>query len=314
MLTLSANETSAALPVLAVVDAMESLFLHGRSAPDRHHHTLEMSDEENATLLLMPAWDAEIGCVKMVNVVPGNNARNLPAISGSVLVFDRKTGEHKAILDGGSLTARRTAAASALAARHLVRQDAKTLLIVGAGKVAAELAEAFIAVRPTIEEVLVWSPKLTSAQTLVKSLRSKSIAATASNDLETATRAADVISCATLAQKPLIAGEWLKPGQHLDLIGAFTPDMREADDEALRRGKIFVDTDFALVEAGELCIPIKSGVISRGDIKGDLYDICGGKSGRTSPDEITIFKSVGNAVMDLAAATVALSNFASTEQ
>ncbi len=305
MKILDAKMTAEALPMLPLIDQMETLFARKTTAPDRHHHTMPMRGETDATLLLMPAWDDTIGCVKIVNVVPGNNTRGLPAIAGSVLVFDRATGAHKAILDGSVLTARRTAAAAALGARHLARPDPSRLLIVGAGTVAAELAEAFIAVRPSITQIEIWSMRATSSERLAKTLRERGLNATSVTDLETAVRGADIISCATLATEPVVLGDWLNSGQHLDLIGAFRPDMRETDDAALRRGSIFVDTKFAAVECGELAMPIADGVITADDIRGDLHDICTGAARRETPDDITIFKSVGNAVMDLSAAIVA---------
>lgn len=304
MLVLDAAATAAALPYPALIAQLRSLFSGGMRAPDRHHHTLPVAAGADATLLLMPAWDERIGCVKIVTVTPSNSTRKLPAVAGSVLVFERETGTHVALVDGSVLTARRTAAASALAASFLARQDASTLLVIGAGRVAAQLPEAFLAVRP-IRQIWIWDRTPEAARVLASALCARGLNASAVDELEKSVPQADIVSAATLASEPLLKGEWLRPGQHVDLIGAFTPTMREADDTALRRARIFVDTPFAALEAGELKIPLASGVLSQSDILGDLHDLSAGLAGRLSLDEITLFKSVGNAVMDLAAAIVA---------
>ncbi len=304
-------ETADALTYPGLIAAISEVFASGASAPQRHHHTMEKSGEPDAVLLLMPAWARGfgVGGVKIVNVTPGNAARNLPAITASYLVFDELTGEHKAILDGATLTAMRTAAVSALAASHLARHDAKTLLIVGSGRVANELPIAFKAVKP-IEEVLVWSRSFDSAARQVAQWATKNIKATAITDLQEGVAKADIISCATLATEPVIKGAWLKAGQHIDLIGSYAPHMREVDDEAIRRAKVFIDTDAALHETGDLISPLASGALTREAIGGTLYVLCKPtqKSWRSSED-ITLFKGVGHALEDLAAAKLALSSF-----
>jgi ornithine cyclodeaminase len=218
------------------------------------------------------------------------------------LVFDRNTGAHLALLDGAVLTARRTAAATALGARHLSTKDASRLLLLGSGKVASLVPEALKAVRP-IKEVRVWDRYIESAEKLVESLNSEGWNAEVAYDLPEAVPQADIISAATLATEPILEGRWLRDGQHVDLIGAFTPLMREADDLALQRARIYVDTSFALSESGELKTPLETGVITKDDIQGDLNSIATGKVSRGSQNEITLFKSVGNALMDLAAAS-----------
>lgn len=224
----------------------------------------------------------------------------------SYLVFDVETGEHKAILDGAELTARRTAAQGALGARLLARPDSRHLLVVGAGRVAAELPAAFAAALP-IERVTVWNQTPENAQELAGNLADQGWQASATNDLQAAVADADVISCATLAEEPLVMGDWLKPGQHLDLIGSFTPGMREADDEAIRRARVYIDCDGARTESGDIKIPLETGVIAEEDILGTFYDLCGGGAPVRDAEDITLFKGVGNAVADLAAAGVALS-------
>lgn len=306
MLVLDAAATAAALDYSALIAGLREIFAAGVTAPLRHAHVLPRAGEPDATLLVMPAWmgDGSHGGVKIVNVVPGNAKRGLPAVTASYLLFDETTGAHVALFDGAALTGRRTAAASALAASRLARADSHTLLVVGAGHIGSEMPWAYRAVLP-IDRVLVWNPTPTRAERLVERLRDKGIDAVVRNDLEAAVGAADIISCATLSTVPLIRGDWLKPGQHLDLVGSFTPAMREADDRALARGRVFVDGPAAVVESGDIKGPMASGALK--DIAGTLYDLCGGRiEGRRSATEITVFKSVGLAVEDLAAARVAL--------
>lgn len=304
----SPDETAAALNYPGLIAAISQVFASGAEAPQRHHHTIEKSGEPNAVLLLMPAWAQGfgVGGVKIVNVTPGNSTRGLPAITASYLVFDEVTGEHKAILDGATLTAMRTAAVSALAAQKLSREDAKSLLVVGSGRVANELPNAFKAVRP-IEEIMVWSRTPESAARQVAQWAKKGIHAKAMANLQDGVAKAEIISCATLATEPVIKGEWLRPGQHIDLIGSYAPHMREADDEAIRRTKVFIDSQAALHETGDLIAPLQSGALTRDAILGTLYDLCvpAQKSWRT-PNDITLFKGVGHALEDLAAAKLAL--------
>jgi ornithine cyclodeaminase len=306
MALIGRDEIIRALPWGELIEALRRAFAEGATVPLRHHHTIDQQGvEADGTLLLMPAWRGagRLG-IKIVHVAPGNSARALPAIHALYLLSDARTGEPVCMLDGGEITARRTAAASALAATMLARPDASRLLLVGAGRVAANCAEAYCAVRP-IREIAVWARDRTKAEALaLKAARATGVPARAVGDLEAATGQADIISCATLSTAPLVRGAWLKPGAHLDLIGAFTPQMRESDDTALRRASIFVDTmEGAPKEAGELAIPLAQGVITRADIRADLFDLCrGGHAGRASQDEITLFKSVGHAIEDLAAA------------
>jgi alanine dehydrogenase len=285
----------------ALIDALRDMFRAGCTVPMRHHHTVPVPDEPDGTLLLMPAWreGRHVG-VKTVSVFPGNAARGVPAVQGVYLLLDGTSGVPLAMIDAPSLTARRTGAASALAASFLARPDAARLLVVGAGAVAAELIPAHQAARP-IREVLIWNRSPERGRKLA--------AATGATPVETsalaeAVREADIVSCATISQTPVIHGAWLKRGAHLDLVGGFRPDMREADDEALRRARLFVDIRASAIrEAGDIADPIGRGVVSADAIEADLFDLCRGTHpGRRDADEITLFKSVGNALEDLAAA------------
>lgn len=303
MLMLDRQAVVAALDWKVAIEALRTMFRCDCTSPVRHHHTLNVSGEAAATLLLMPAWTATgyLG-VKIVNVFPGNSARGRPAVSASYLLSSATTGEHLAIIDGSELTARRTAAASALAADYLARKDARRLLIMGTGRVARCLASAYCAVRE-IEHIAIRGRTTAKAEALAAELRVGGLPATAATDLRQEFAEADIVSCATLSNEPLFSGTLLAPGTHLDLVGGFTPTMREADDEAVRRSSIFVDTRTgALSEAGDIVIPIREGVITADAIRADLHDLARGTHpGRTSQEEITFFKSVGAALEDLAA-------------
>jgi ornithine cyclodeaminase len=265
-------------------------------------------------LLLMPAWEkggSESGFlgVKVVSVYPGNAKRGLPSVAGTYLLMRADTGEPLAVIDGQALTLWRTAAASALAASYLARQDARRLVMVGAGALAPYLIAAHASVRP-IDDVLVWNHNFARAETRAAELAGRPYAVRATRDLEAAVRDADIVSCATLSNDPLVKGAWLKPGAHLDLVGAFTPKMRESDDEAARLATLYVDTRAgALKEAGDIVQPLAAGIIQESDISGDLFDLCRGTAGgRDTPDQITLFKSVGTALEDLPAAALAYMN------
>lgn len=293
----------------SLVRALDEAFKAGREVPLRHHHPIPQPAGRDAMLLLMPAWSrgGAVG-IKIVTVYPDNGRRGLPAVIGTYLLLDGATGAPRAVIDGSMLTVRRTAAASALAASRLARADAHRLVMVGTGALAPHLVRAHAAVRP-IREVLVWGRRREAAAALASMLAAEGFDARPADDLAAAVRSADVVSCATLANEPLVKGEWLAPGSHLDLVGGFTPTMREADDEAVRRARIFVDTrEGALHEAGDIVQPIAAGVIAASDVVGDLFDLARGTvTGREQPDEITYFKSVGTALEDLAAAELVVS-------
>lgn len=311
MKVFSAEETRALLPFAPLIDALDRGFARPVEAPLRHHHHMPNPDGVEDVLLLMPAWQAQggLGGVKLVNVTPSNGARGLPAISSSYVLFDRETGRHLALLDGGELTARRTAAVSVLAARRLARSQSQHLLICGAGRVGANLARAY-ATEFAFTQISIWSRNPAAAEALAEELRAEGLPAK-SADLEAAARAADIISCATLAREPFLRGEWLRAGQHIDLIGSFTPQMREADTLTLQKSRIFVDTPHALIESGELAIPLSEGLIGAEKIEADLAILCAENwFARQSPADITLFKAVGTAVADLATAGLAWSQAA----
>ena len=247
--------------------------------------------------------------VKIATVFPDNARQGFPAVFASYILMSAETGVPVAIMDGTEITLRRTAAASALASTYLSRSDAARLLMVGTGNLAPHLIAAHATARP-ITDICIWGRRKEAAEKLKVSLATSSWTVTVAEDLEEATSQADIISCATLASDPLIHGAWLKPGQHLDLVGAFKPDMREADSVAAARAEVYVDTRAgALSEAGDIMQAIDDGSISESDICGELRDLVTGKSpGRMSGEAITLFKSVGTAIEDLAAAELAIRN------
>ena len=303
-------ETRRLTPFAGLIEALRAMFMSGCETPPRHHHDVKVPGEPDGTLLLMPAWlPGRYMGLKQVSVFPGNAARGLPSIFGSYLLSSAVTGELLAIIDGGELTARRTAAASALAASYLAREDASVMLMTGTGRLSANLIEAHKAVRP-LRKVLVWGRDVARAAPVVEHARALGLEAIATDDLESAARQADIISCATLSTAPLIHGDWLKPGAHLDLVGAFKPTMRETDDACVLRSTRFVDTRAgALTEGGDLVQPIAAGLIEAGSIAADLAELTRGRhAGRTSESEITLFKSVGASLEDLAGAIFAFEN------
>ncbi len=311
---LNADQVQSALPWDALITALSDIFARDDvCSPIRHHHTLQVPQDPDATLLLMPAWLAgEYLGVKQVNVFPGNSRRNMPGLTSHYTLSCGKTGVALAQLDGNELTARRTAAASALASRFLSREDASEMLMVGAGRMARRLIPAHMSVRP-INTVRVWNRNAAASAAFVEELRAAGIDADvcAPEQLEAAARQADIISCATMSTEPLIQGEWLKPGAHLDLVGSFTPTMREADNSAMQRGAVFVDTRAgALSETGDLIIPIREGAITAEKVVAEFNELCSGKhpgrSGLADADTaVTVFKSVGDSREDLAAAILA---------
>lgn len=311
MLTFSADDVDRALTFPGLVETLRDAFRDGAVQPVRHHHGVERPDGAASTLLLMPAWtdfnaagtsrDGHIG-VKIVTVSPDNNAIGKPAVMGLYLLLDGRTGEPEALIDGQRLTQWRTAAASALAASYLAREDASRLLVIGAGALSPFLAQAHAAVRP-LTKIRIWNRTPANAEKVVADLAAKGFPAELASDLDAEIEQADIVSSATISATPLVKGALLKPGAHVDLVGGFTPDMREADDEAIRRARVYVDTRAgATKEAGDIVRPLASGVLKPEAIVADLAELGRGrKRGRESATEITLFKSVGAALEDLAA-------------
>ncbi len=296
-----------ALPYPTLIAHLQAAFCEDITVPLRHHHQYKNPTAGvDSTLLLMPAWKSGnyLG-VKIVTVSPNNAQHNLPSIHGVYLLFNAQTGVPIAQMDAKILTSRRTAAASALASSFLSRKNSRTLLMVGTGALAPCLIEAHATVRP-IEKVLVWGRNFAKAKKVATQLHLPNLDIQPIKNIETGIMEADIITCATLSQQPLVLGKYLKPGQHLDLVGSFKPDMREADDEAIQKSTIFVDIlEGATKECGDILVPLESGVLKMEDIQADLFGLSQMNIfQRKNEQEITLFKSVGHALEDLTAARI----------
>lgn len=312
MLHISATDIDRVLDFKGLVETLRNAFQAGAMQPVRHHHTVERPDGAATTLLLMPAWtdfgaaggshDGFIG-VKIVSVTPDNNFAGKPAVMGVYLLMDGRTSEPLALIDGQRLTLWRTACASALASSYLSREDSRRLTIIGAGALAPFLAKAHAAVRP-IETIRIWNRTRANAAKVADALAAEGLAAEVAHDLDGAVAEADIVSAATISTVPLVKGATLRPGTHVDLVGAFSPAMRESDARAISRSSVYVDTRAgALKEAGDIVQAVAEGSLKPDGIRGDLFELTrGAAKGRASADEITLFKSVGAAIEDLAAA------------
>jgi ornithine cyclodeaminase/alanine dehydrogenase-like protein (mu-crystallin family) len=296
--------TEAALPFDRLQLALQTMFVQGCEVPPRHVHRIT-GDQAPGTVLIMPAWTPTHLGIKTVNIFPDNHLRGLPGLFSVYTLFDATTGQPLAQMDGDVITARRTAAASALAARCILRADAapRSLLVVGTGRVGSLLPPAY-AHAMRLQRVAVWDRRPEKAAALAARLCVQGLPAAAVTDLPDAVARADVVCCATLAREPVVQGAWLRPGSHLDLIGSFTPEMREADDDAFRNAVLFVDTPEALQKSGDLLGPLARGVFRAGDVAGTLAQLCRGEVRAPAPGQRTVFKSVGTALEDLAAAVL----------
>jgi ornithine cyclodeaminase len=298
MLVIDQDRIDAVLTWPELVDALDAGHRLGRG--QTHDVLLE---EGGDVLLSRTAWKAGYGIgIKTVTGFFGNPGRTppLPSVQGVFVLFDHGDGRPLAVIDGAGITAWKTAADSALGSRYLSRPDARCLLMVGAGALAGSLIRAHRSVRPRVERILVWNRTPARAEALAAELTAEGVVVQVAMDLAAAAAQADIISSATRTEQPLIEGAWLRPGSHLDLVGAFTASMREADDAALRRGRLFVDARETTIDhIGELKIPIARGVISKDDVVADLYDLAAGFAWQRAPHDITIYKNGGGAHLDL---------------
>jgi alanine dehydrogenase len=306
---LDAAQLAVAMPYPVLISALRDAFLAGAETPQRHVHTI--SPNNDAVLLLMPVWQPERHTgVKLVTVAPRNPQLQLPTVHSVFMLFDSATGAPVCQMDGEELTLRRTAAASALASTYLSRPDSSRLLIVGTGSLAPYMAAAHCAARP-IRDVTVWGRSPDKAAQMADLLRQRlgdaGITVSVAEDLPTAATNAHIISCATTSTTPILQAAWVQPGTHVDLVGGFRPNMREADDALIAASEVFVDTFAgALAEAGDLVQPMAAGSLARGDLRAELADLCAGRHpGRTGASQITLFKSVGTALEDLCGANLA---------
>ena len=294
--------TAARLPFDRLIHALEQMFIQGCTVPRRHNHLLRDIDGAKDSLLIMPAWRDDYLGIKHVTIFPGNSERGLQGLHSTYTLYGATNGVPLALIDGDQITVRRTAAASALAASFLARPDAHRLLVVGAGNVASALAPAYAAVRD-IRQVCIWDRHPEKAAALAHKLTADGFNADVAPDLDAAVRNAEIVTCATLAQQPLVRREYLRAGTHVDLIGSFQPFMRESDDATFSDTSVFVDTEEALDKAGDLLSPIAAGVFSRDRVLATLEALCRREHpGRRTSEEITVYKAVGAASEDLAAA------------
>jgi ornithine cyclodeaminase len=308
---LTAAQLRTALPYPGLIAALRIAFTESIQAPRRHVHTI--SEQDATVLLMMPVWQpaGHLG-VKLVTVTPRNPEKQLPSVHSIFVLFDSATGAPIALLDGEELTSRRTAAASALASTYLSRPDSSSLLMVGTGSLVSYLAAAHCAAR-AIRHIRIWGRSHDKAEQAVRQLMGHDLPAgvnvSVATDLEAAVREADIISCATTSTVPIVRGDWVQPGTHVDLVGGFKPDMREADDQLMGAAVVFVDTfSGALAEAGDLLQPMAAGQLQRESIVAELADLASGRhAGRTDAQQVTVFKSVGTGIEDLCAANMAWS-------
>ncbi len=307
MRMVTGDEVHRLLDYPSLVEGLKAFHLQDIDDSDSIHMHQPLDSGSDSVFLLLPAWQREqaIG-VKLITVFPDNeyNGSGLPSVQGVYVLFDGKDGRPLAVVDGTALTLRKTAADSATGADYLARRDAEVMLMVGAGAMAPHLIMAHKAVRPSIREVVIWNRNGARAEKLAGEMRLDGVTISASADLEGTARRADVISCATMAEEPIILGDWLKPGAHLDLVGSYQPQMRECDDAAMQRGRVYLDSRFfALEQTGEFCQPIAAGTFSPDDICGDLFQLARGTvAGRGSDEEITVFKNAGGGHLDLGTA------------
>jgi len=290
---------------ISLIDEIKKGFTSSSiEVPQRHHHNYKNPPEKvDSTLLIMPAWNPgkDLG-VKLVTVSPENGKHNLPSIQGTYIYFDAQKGILKAILEAKTLTAKRTAATSALAASYLAKEDASSLLMIGTGVLSTQLILAHSTVRP-IKKVYVWGRDKLKVDAVCEQLKKESFEIQSVINIDEVIGNVDIISVATLSKTPLIKGKLLQKGQHIDLVGAFKKDMREADDETIKRSQVYVDTYGGMKESGDIYIPMQNGILSKNEIKADLFELCKKvKIGRNNDKEITLFKSVGHALEDLVAA------------
>lgn len=310
---LTAEQLTERLDWPGLIQALQAIFTTEVHSPVRHHHFIDVPNTRQATLLLMPAWiEGKYLGVKQVSVFPGNNEKGKPGLTSLYTLSSAETGETLAQMDGNIITARRTAAASALASSYLSRPDSDSLLMIGAGRMGRYLVPAHMSVR-SIKTVWVWDRNSLAADQFAQELRDQGHNAEAihEHELPDIAAKASIISCATLATEPVLKGEWLSSGSHIDLVGSFTPTMREADNLVLQKASVFVDTlAGALAETGDLIIPINEGTFQAEAIVAELTELCslqhkGRQALANAKNAITVFKSVGDSREDLAAAILA---------
>lgn len=305
MLVLNADQIRAAAPAARLVESLRKTFAAGGVSTVRTPTSMPGGAGDRLFVSMLALHEDGGAVIKLLTILPENRLKGLLTVQAAIVVFS-KTGAPVAILDGTVITHLRTGAASALASQYLSRRDSSHLVIMGTGALAPTMASSHCAVRP-IRRVSVWGRRPDRAAATVEAIRacvSPAVEVTAAQSAEAAVRTADIVSCSTSSPTPILAGRWLESGTHVDLVGSFQPTKRESDDDVVQRSRIFVDTfQGALHEGGDVVEPMSRGIIRRERIEGELADLASGRAhGRASDDEITLFKSVGTAIEDLAAA------------
>jgi len=307
MITIGHENLVETLDYTSLIETIQEAFSSDAIVPERHHHTISVPEHLDAALLLMPAWSiGEYVGIKIATIFPSNGIVGLPSVMATYLLLDGKTGLPLATIDGKTLTVLRTAATSALASKFLSRPESNTMTMVGAGSMALPLISAHASVR-NLTKIYVWNRSSEKAKRIVEELQKSGQPACLTEDLEGSVRNSDIVSCATLSRQPVIFGSWIREGTHVDLVGAYTTNMRETDNDLIVRSTVFVDTyDGAQSEAGDLVLAAESGAWSFDSVQGDLKELAtNAVPGRVSESEVTVFKSVGSAIEDLAAARLA---------
>lgn len=307
------NQPDQSPPILTYQDCMPRLSWHGAVEALRRGHAFppaEIRDvflgPASGTMMSRSAYIEGLGYgAKSFTVFGANGARGLPTVQGAMLVFEPENGSLSAVVDSPLVTELKTAADSVLGASLLARPESRHLLIVGAGTVATSLVKAYTEVLPSIDRVSIWARRPEQARALVAGLEDIGAELAVAEDLRAAVGEADIVSSATMAREPVILGDWVRPGTHVDLIGAFKADMREADDDLITGSALFVDSRATtLGHIGELIMPIESGAITAEDVLGDLYDLVRDDARRRASDEeVTVYKNGGGAHLDLMIAT-----------
>lgn len=299
---IDADDVHRMLDFETLVSALEEAHKGDTPRHDRHLMEEPRGDDQPDIFINLPAWQPGEGIgVKLVTSFPRNKKEHgIPTVNAVYVWIDGVTGVAQAVMDGEALIFRKTAADSALGAKLLARPDVQTILMIGAGALAPYLVEAHRTVRPSLDRVLIWNRTRSNGEALAARLKRDGVDATVIDDLRAGLREADLVSAATMTPSPLVYGEELKPGSHVDLVGSFTPQMRESDDETLRRATIFVDSYGTTERSGDFLDPVARGIISiDDDVVGDLYGLCRGTiSGRTAETEITLMKNGGGSHLD----------------
>jgi len=305
MLVIEASEVHQVMNFKELIPAIEQTFAGDHGMPQRNVFCLDKNSDHSDAFAVLPAWNSKAIGVKAFTYFPDNAPKGFDSLYSKILMFKRETGEPLALVDGTSVTYWRTAAVSALGSKYLAREDSSRLLICGTGNLAPYMALAHASVRP-ITHIDIYGRNLAKAEKVADEIRQQrpEITVNTITDVEDAARQADIISCATGASEPIILGKWVKPGTHTDFVGNHAPNRRECDSELITKSCVFVDSRLnVLNEAGELLIPIAEGVFSADNVKAELAQLaCSEHSGRQNEEEITVFKTVGTALSDLAGA------------